>query len=88
MNNILRQLREQKGSTLKAVAKYIGVSTSAYSNYEQGIRQPGIEIIKKLCEYFEVSADYLLGIKTDEQPIIKTTTINNSFNGNNNNVNI
>lgn len=46
---------------MKEVAKEIGISLSAYSNYEQGIREPSYDILKKICDYFEVTADYLLG---------------------------
>lgn len=61
MNEKLKQLRKDKGKTLKEVAKEIGISLSAYSNYEQGIREPSYDILKKICDYFEVTADYLLG---------------------------
>lgn len=63
MHEKLRQLRKEKGKTLKEVAKEIGISVSAYSNYEQGIREPSYEILKKICAYYEVSADYLLGLE-------------------------
>lgn len=63
MNDKLKQLRKDKGKTLKEIAEEIGISVSAYSNYEQGIRQPSYEILKKICIYYEVSADYLLGLE-------------------------
>lgn len=63
MNKKIKQLRKEKGLSLKEVANAIGVSLSAYSNYEQGIREPSYEILKKICIYFGVSADYLLGLK-------------------------
>ena len=43
----LKQLRKEKGKTLKEVAQEIEISLSAYSNYEQGIREPSYEILKK-----------------------------------------
>ena len=63
MNKKIKQLRKEKGLSIKEVANAIGVSLSAYSNYEQGIREPSYEILKKICIYFGVSADYLLGLK-------------------------
>lgn len=63
MKERLKQLREEKGVTQKDVAKAIGVTTSAYANYEQGIREPSIDILKNLCKYYNVSADYLIGIE-------------------------
>ena len=59
----LRELRKEKGKTVKEVAAEINLTPSAYSNYEQGIRQPSYDIIKKLCKYYDVTSDYLLGIE-------------------------
>ena len=58
----LKDLRLSEGKTLTIVAKDLGVTVSAYSNYEQGFRTPSIEIIKRICRYFNVSADYLFGL--------------------------
>lgn len=63
MHEKLRELRKEKGKTLKEVAGEIGVTLSAYSNYEQGIRQPSYEILKKICDYYDVTSDYLLGLE-------------------------
>ena len=63
LNERLRQLRLESGYTLKVVADGIGVALSTYSNYEQGIREPSVDIIKRICIFFEVSADYLLGLE-------------------------
>ena len=59
----LKQLRKEKNISQKTISNAIGITLSAYSNYEQGIREPAIEIIIKLCKYFEISADYLLGLE-------------------------
>jgi len=64
-NEKLKQLRTDKGLTLKAVAVALNIKVSTYSNYEQGIREPSMLTVKRLCRYFEVSADYLLGIEED-----------------------
>lgn len=45
------------------LGKEIGVNWRTISNYELGVREPSIEIIEKLCKFFEVSADYLLGFE-------------------------
>lgn len=63
MGEKLKQLRKVKNKTLKEVAKELGITLSAYSNYEQGIREPSYDVLKKICKYYDVSADYLLGIK-------------------------
>ncbi len=63
INEKLKQLRKEKGVSQKEISSAIGITLSAYSNYEQGIREPSIDIIIKLCKYFKVSADYLIGLE-------------------------
>lgn len=57
----LRQLRIERGLRLKDVADAMGVTLRAIQNYEQGIREPSLSILIKLCDFFGVTADYLLG---------------------------
>ena len=57
----IKELRISNNLTLKAVADEIGLSLMAYAHYEHGDRQPSIETIIKLCDLFNVSADYLIG---------------------------
>lgn len=59
----LRVSRESVGLTQKEVADELGITPSAYANYEQGLREPGLETFKKICEILDVSADYLLGLE-------------------------
>ena len=63
MNIKLKQLRSEKGLSQKEIAKIIGVSVSAYSNYEQGIREPSYDILIKLAKFYDVTTDYLLGLE-------------------------
>ncbi len=63
MNEKLRYLRKEKGVTQATVAKSIGITLSAYANYEQGIRELNLQILTSLCKYYDVSADYLLGLE-------------------------
>ncbi|MDE6758688.1 MAG: helix-turn-helix domain-containing protein [Clostridia bacterium] len=63
MNKRLKQLRLESGKTIKEVANALGMTTSAYAHYEQGRREPSIDILKKICIYFSVSADYLIGLE-------------------------
>lgn len=57
----LKRLRKENGVSQKEVADYIGVSVSAYSNYEQGIREPSLDMLLKLSDFFDTTCDYLLG---------------------------
>ena len=61
----LKQLREEKGETLKEVAAALGITTSGYAHYEQGIREPPLLTLVRMCDHFDVSADYILCRKDD-----------------------
>lgn len=60
----LKELRTEAGLTQKEIAEQIDVGQNSYSNWENGNRKPTAEITSKLANFFNVSADYLLG-KTD-----------------------
>lgn len=57
----LKELRLSKNLTLKQVADAIGLTRNAISNYEANIREPSLSVLKSLCDFFDVSADYLIG---------------------------
>ena len=59
----LKELRTARGLTLKETAVNVGLTRNAIANYEANIRQPSLETLKALCEFFDVSADYLLGLE-------------------------
>ncbi len=56
----LRELRKEKGISLKELGTAMGVAESTMSLYENGKRQPDYETLLKLAEYFNVTVDYLL----------------------------
>ncbi|MBO9598362.1 MAG: helix-turn-helix transcriptional regulator [Cohnella sp.] len=61
MGERLRALRHQKNISQGEVARYIGITRSAYSHYEINNRQPVYETLIKLSAYFDVSLDYIIG---------------------------
>ncbi|CAM5204256.1 MULTISPECIES: helix-turn-helix domain-containing protein [Bacillus subtilis group] len=56
----LTMLRKSKNLLQKEVADKIGVARTTYASYEQGKREPDIETINKIADFFDVSTDYLL----------------------------
>ena len=58
----LKELRTAKGISQKELGQAIGATYSAISYWEKGINEPKVNYIIALCKYFEVSADYLLGL--------------------------
>lgn len=62
----LKAIRMEKGLTQEAVAERVGLTRQALSGYETGKRQPGIDVLIKLAEIYEVSIeDILSGQKAD-----------------------
>lgn len=55
----LQKLRKMKKMTQQEVAVKIGVTVSALSNYEQGIRVPRDEVKKKIAKFYGVSIETL-----------------------------
>jgi len=58
----LKSLRLEKGLTLEQLAKEINMSYAAISRWEAKQRIPNIEALIVIAKYFNVSADYLLGL--------------------------
>ena len=60
-SRVLSLLRQEKGVSQRKAASELGISQALLSHYENGIREPGLEFVAKACDYYHVSADYLLG---------------------------
>ena len=58
----LRQLREDHDKTQKEIANYLGINQTVYSRYETGRNDMKPFQIIALCEYYKVSADYVLSL--------------------------
>ncbi len=58
----LRLLREQHGLTRKELAKLLGYSEITIQRWEIKATIPRSKYIIKICQYFNVTCDYLLGI--------------------------
>ena len=65
MKNILSQrlkeCRKEKGLTQNQVAIYCDITEKAYQNYELMTREPKIEILSRIADFYGVSVDYLIG---------------------------
>ncbi len=58
----IRDLREDNDKTQQEVADYLGTSQTMYARYERGANEMPVRHLIKLCKYYHVSADYILGI--------------------------
>lgn len=57
----LSLLRKERGVSQRTVAKDLGISQALLSHYENGVREPGLAFVVKACDYYHVSADFVLG---------------------------
>lgn len=57
----IRNLREDRDLTQTEIAEYLKTSQTVYSRYERNERSLPIEMLYELCEFYNVSADYILG---------------------------
>lgn len=55
-------LKQQRDLLQKNIANDVGMALRTYQYYQAGERKPDSATIIKLCHYFNVSADYLLGL--------------------------
>lgn len=58
--NNLRYIRERKRLKVKEVAEGIGISVKTYYNYEHGSREPSLNILIQIANFFACSLDDLV----------------------------
>ena len=61
----LKELRESEKLTQQELANDLGLNSVTYSNYENENREPPIETLIKIADYYGVSLDYLLKRNTN-----------------------
>ena len=57
----LSLLRRERGVSQRVAAGELGISQALLSHYENGVREPGLPFVVKACDYYHVSADFILG---------------------------
>ena len=53
----IKTLREEHNLTQEELAKELNISRNAISNYENGVRTPDLNVIRDICEFFNVTLD-------------------------------
>lgn len=64
-NERLKELRIDKDRTQAQIADLLKIRQEYYSKYELGKIPLPLQHLKTLCLYYEVSADYILGLPKD-----------------------
>ncbi len=65
----LAEIRKDHGDTQQDLADRLNVTKFTISNWEQQKSDPSHEFIASICNLYQVSADYLLGI-SNEDPLL------------------
>jgi len=57
----LGKLRKERGLSQRQAAALLGVSQALLSHYETDAREPKLDFVIKICDYYSVTTDYILG---------------------------
>ncbi len=63
----IRDLREDKDLSQSDIAKLLHISQPTYSRYESGALDIPSQVLISLARFYNVSVDYLLGLKNNEK---------------------
>ena len=69
----LKQLRENRNLSQQYLADVMFTSQTSIYNYENGVVEPTIDMLKRLASFFDVSVDYLIGQSDDPKRVEITT---------------
>lgn len=64
----LKELREDNDQKQEGIAIVLDISRQQYQLYESGKRKLPIDHLMKLCKFYKVSADYILGFTNNPEP--------------------
>ncbi len=70
----LSALRRERNISQRTAAADLGISQALLSHYENGAREPGLGFVCRACDYYGVSADYLLG-RTDRPDAARSAAV-------------
>lgn len=86
LGNLLKQLREEKNVSMDKMIEdlknlySISIAKSTISKWENNKADPSMENAKVLCNYFNISLDYLLGLSTYKNKEEELTAYKNKMN--------
>lgn len=64
----IKSLREDSDKTQQQLADYLNLTRSAYSNYENDLRDIPVEVLSRIADYYHTSVDYLINRTDDASP--------------------
>ena len=67
----VKKLRKSAGEQQKELAEAVGMSQAAVSDIENGRKTTTFEKLALICQHYNVTADYLLGLTDEPRPLEK-----------------
>lgn len=61
------EIRQDHDDSQRDLAKALGYHQTQIARYETGVNAPPVDYVIKFCNYYQVSADYILGLPKDYQ---------------------
>ena len=77
----LSELRRRSGLSQRKAAADLKISQALLSHYENGAREPGLGFVCRVCDYYNVTADYLLGRSPNPNGIDRSADVTKAFIG-------
>ena len=77
----LSELRRRNGLSQRKAAADLKISQALLSHYENGAREPGLGFVCRVCDYYNVTADYLLGRSPNPNGIDRSADVARAFIG-------
>lgn len=75
----LSELRHRKGLSQRKAAADLKISQALLSHYENGAREPGLNFVCRVCDYYNVTADYLLGRSANPDGVDRSADVAKVF---------
>ena len=66
----IQGLRESKGLSAKELCSFLDINPSTYSKLENDKKSIDVEELRKITKYYDISADYILGIDDNQEDTI------------------
>lgn len=67
----IKYMRIDNDKTQQNLADFLNITRSAYSNYENNIRDIPLDVLSKIADYYNTSVDYLIGRTDKKEPFAK-----------------
>ena len=65
----IKEIRTQNKKTQEEIGNVLGITKQQYQLYESGKREIKVNQIITLCQYYNISPEYILGFTDEQKPL-------------------